>query len=289
MKNPFYNALTIAGFDGSGGAGLQADLKVFSALGCYGTTVLTALPVQNTMGVRSIYNISVECIEEQLKAILDDIPIHAVKIGMLHREEIIETVARLLRQYQVTPIVLDPVMVAKSGDKLLLPSAIAAMKTELFPLATVMTPNLPEASEILGRDIQTKADMEQAAKELVKMGPKGVIVKGGHLEGNCDDCLCMKNSKDIHWFSHPKIPTQNTHGTGCTFSAAIAAFLAQGLEVLPSVEKAKQYLTKSIEAGSKMKIGQGKGPVHHFHDVWINSPQRHREVVSRQNTVDSRQ
>lgn len=268
-KNQFYNALTIAGFDGSGGAGIQADLKTFSALGCYGMTVLTALPVQNTIKVKSIYDISTICIEEQLRAIFDDIEVHAVKIGMLHRSEIIESVANLLHSYHAINIVLDPVMVAKSGDKLLLPSAIQAMKELLFPMVKMITPNLLEASEILQREIKTKKQMEQAAIDLIDMGPQSVIVKGGHLSGSCDDCLCVKNEKtEIYWFSNPRIQTNNTHGTGCTFSAAIASFLANGFGITDAVKYAKEYLTRSIEAGAHLKIGHGHGPVHHFHHLW---------------------
>lgn len=270
MENKtYYKALTIAGFDGSGGAGIQADLKTFSALGCYGTTALTAIPVQNTLGVRSIYDITTLCIEEQIKGILDDMPMNAVKIGMLHRQDIIHSIAQILSQYSVTNIVLDPVMVAKSGDKLLLPNAVAAMKERLLPIATLVTPNLLEASELLDREVKTKAQMEKAALDLIEMGPQAVVVKGGHLNGNCDDCLALKNpTLNIHWFSSPRIQTKNTHGTGCTFSAAIAAFLARGFTIFDAVSQAKAYLTKSIEAGAKVKTGQGNGPVHHFHHLW---------------------
>lgn len=268
-SNQFYKVLSIAGFDGSGGAGIQADLKTFSALGCYGTTALTALPVQNTLGVRSIYDITTLCIEEQIKAILDDMHMNAVKIGMLHRQDIIESVANILCQYSVQNIVLDPVMIAKSGDKLLMPNAINTMREALFPITTVLTPNLLEASELLGREIRSKAQMEKAALELIEMGPEAVVVKGGHLNGNCDDCLALKNSTvEIHWLSSQRIQTKNTHGTGCTFSAAIASFLAHGFTIFDSVSRAKQYLTKSIEAGANVTTGQGNGPVHHFHHLW---------------------
>lgn len=268
-NNQFYKVLTIAGFDGSGGAGIQADLKTFSALGCYGTTALTAIPIQNTLGVRSIYDITTVCIEEQIKAILDDMQMNAVKIGMLHREDIVDSVAQILSQYGVMNIVLDPVMVAKSGDKLLLPDAIATMRERLFPITTVLTPNLLEASELLEREIRTKDQMEQAAIDLIGMGPQAVVVKGGHLNGNCDDCLALRNpTVNIHWLSGPRIQTKNTHGTGCTFSAAIASFLAMGFTIFDSVSRAKAYLTKSIEAGAQIKTGQGNGPVHHFHYLW---------------------
>lgn len=268
-KDRFYTVLTIAGFDGSGGAGIQADLKTFSALGCYGTTALTAIPIQNTIGVRSVYEIEASCVVDQIKAILDDIPINAVKIGMLHNQKIIESVANVLHEYSVSNIVLDPVMVAKSGDMLLLPSAIATMKKSIFPITTVLTPNISETSKLIGREVHTKADMEKAALDLLEMGPQNVVVKGGHLDGNCDDCLVTKNSNtDIHWLSSQRIQTKNTHGTGCTFSAAITAFLAKGFTIFESVSFAKQYLTKSIEAGANIKVGQGNGPVHHFHHLW---------------------
>lgn len=264
-----YKVLTIAGFDGSGGAGIQADLKTFSALGCYATTALTALPVQNTQGVKSVYEIETICLEEQIRAILEDISMNAIKIGMLHRQEIIEAVAALLKHYRVPNIVLDPVMVAKSGDRLLKPQAILAMKRSLFPLTTVLTPNLLEASELLEREIEDKEQMEKAALELLQMGPKAVVLKGGHLNGDCDDCLCLNRKKpEIHWFSSRRIQTRNVHGTGCTFSAAIAAFLARGFTVLDSVTRAKEYITEAIDAGKEWKIGRGNGPVHHFYHSW---------------------
>ncbi len=272
-KDRFYTVLTIAGFDGSGGAGIQADLKTFSALGCYGTTALTAIPIQNTVGVRSVYEIEASCIKDQIKAILDDISINAVKIGMLHNQSVIESVADILNQYSVSNIVLDPVMVAKSGDMLLQPNAIATMKELIFPMTTVLTPNLLETSKLVGYEILTKADMEKAALDLLEMGPQNIVVKGGHLNGNCDDCLAIKNSSiEIRWLSSQRIQTKNTHGTGCTFSAAIASFLAKGFTVFESVSLAKQYLTKSIEAGANIKVGQGNGPVHHFHRLWNDLP-----------------
>lgn len=261
-----HHLLAIAGFDGSGGAGMQADLKTISALGCYGMTVLTALPVQNTMGVREIYDIPPRCIQEQLEAIFDDIPVHALKIGMLFSAEIIALVAKHLRQHPLPHIVLDPVIVAKSGHRLLLKQSVEAIKRELFPLATVVTPNLMEASELLDREVRTQADMEQAAADLAQMGPKAVLLKGGHLDGNCDDCLYIRHpNEEIHWFSHARIPTRNTHGTGCTLSSALASFLAKGFPLPRAVECAKRYVTQAIAAGAHLHIGKGNGPVHHFH------------------------
>lgn len=264
-----YRALSIAGFAGSGGAGIQADLKAFSALGCYGTTALTALPVQNTMGVKSLYDIPTACIEAQIRSVYDDIHIDATKIGMLHRHAIIEAVAEILGEYKITNIVLDPVMVSKNGVKLLLPDAIAAMKEQLFPLTTVVTPNLLEASEFLGREIKSKDQMERASLDILEMGPKAVVIKGGHLEDCCDDCLAIRGeTTEIHWFKSPRIHTKNTHGTGCTFSSAIAAYLARGRSILEAVAQSKIYLTKAIKAGAEIEIGHGNGPVHHFYHLW---------------------
>lgn len=278
-NDQLYKVLTIAGFDGSGGAGILADLKTFSALGCYGMSVLTALTAQNTMGVRSINEIPAKFVGDQLQTIFDDIPVDTLKIGMLHRREVIEVVSTILHDIPGLNIVLDPVMVARSGNRLLLPSAIQAMKKELFPITTVLTPNLSEASEILGRKIQTKSQMKEAAQELAHMGPKAVVVKGGHLDDCCDDCLCIGEfGFEIHWFNHSKIPTRNTHGTGCTLSAAIAAFLSQGLTILEAVYGAKQYVTGAIAKGAHLRIGEGNGPVHHFHHLWKGlMPSCHQE------------
>ncbi len=269
-KNKYFYALSIAGFDGSGGAGIQADLKTFSALGCYGMTVLTALPVQNTRGVHSIYSIPNKCIEEQLQAILEDIEIDALKIGMLHRPEVIYIVAKTLEKYPSLKTVLDPVIMAKSGDALLNPASIEILKEKLFPLVALITPNLPEASALLQREVTTKAHMEQAAIDLVRMGPKAVVIKGGHLsQGSCDDCLCIFNpDPEIYWFSSPRIETKNTHGTGCTFSAAITAYLAKGAPIIEAVDRAKKYLFRCIEAGASFTTGHGNGPVHHFCLLW---------------------
>lgn len=269
-KDRHYQALTIAGFDGSGGAGIQADLKTFSALGCYGMTVLTAIPIQNTVGVQSIYGIPDQCIEEQLRAILEDLTVDALKIGMLHRSEVIQMIVKLLEQHPPMKIVLDPVMVAKSGDALLSLDSIETMKEKLFPLVTVMTPNLPEASILLQRPIRTKAEMEKAAFDLTSMKLKAVVIKGGHLsDGLCADCLYIPHaSPEMYWFSSPRIETKNTHGTGCTFSAAITAYLSKGMDLIESVNRAKKYISHCIEAGAPFKVGQGNGPVHHFASFW---------------------
>jgi hydroxymethylpyrimidine/phosphomethylpyrimidine kinase len=260
------HALTIAGSDGSGGAGIQADLKTFSALHCYGMTVVTAVTAQNTQGVRSVCAIDSACIEEQIHAIFDDIDVHAVKIGMLHDRQVIASVARLLRHYAPPYVVLDPVMVAKSGCPLLQPEAVSALKEFLVPLATVLTPNLPEAEALLGRLVRTRKEMERAAIDLAALGAQAVVVKGGHLDVHCDDCLYAKGR--FYWLEQPKIATRNTHGTGCTFAAAIAAFLAREAPIEEAVVQAKRYLTQAIEGAAAWRIGSGHGPVHHFHHLW---------------------
>lgn len=266
---PFYKTLSIAGFDGSGGAGIQADIKTFSALGCYAASALTSLPVQNTRGVKSVFDIPTRCVEEQIRAILEDISIDAVKIGVLHRHAIIESVGKILKEFNMKNIVIDPVMVAKRGEALLIADSIAAMQEHLFPITTVLTPNLMEASVLLGREITEKDQMEQAALDLLEMGPKAVVVKGGHLKGDCDDCLAIKGKEiEVRWFESPRIQSKNTHGTGCTFSSAVTAFLARGNSITESVGKAKRYLTQAIEAGVNIEIGGGNGPVHHFYHWW---------------------
>lgn len=267
IKKSYKRALSIAGFDGSGGAGIQADLKTFSALGCYGMTVLTALPVQNTQGVRSIYEIPLKCIEEQMRSIFEDIGVDVVKIGMLHRPEIVEIVVALLKEYGALKIVVDPVMVAKSGDRLLKKEAVLAIKELLLPIVTVLTPNIPEAEDLLDKKITTELEMENAAREICEMGAKSTVVKGGHCEGEFSrDCLW--DDGVAHWFSSARIKTKNTHGTGCTFSAAIAAFLAQGQGIVEATEGAKRYLTGALRSGAEYQIGYGNGPVNHFYDIW---------------------
>jgi hydroxymethylpyrimidine/phosphomethylpyrimidine kinase len=267
--------LSIAGFDGSGGAGIQADLKTFAAHGCYGLTVLTALPVQNTTGVKSCYEIPIKAIEEQLEAIFSDIKPDAIKIGMLFNEAVIHVVADYLIQQAVDiPIVLDPVMVATSGDRLLQPEAIAALITRLIPLCAVITPNLPEAEVLTGKSPRSldEQSMPDAAKKILELGAKAVLLKGGHLPGDsCKDLFCFTHQQgvftffiDTVWLESPKIPTKNTHGTGCTLSSAIAANLALGFDLLESCQRAKNYLQKAIEAAKDQKIGNGAGPVAHF-------------------------
>lgn len=258
--------LSIASFDGSGGAGIQADLKTFSALGCYGMTVLTALPVQNTCGVRSCYDIPWMAIQEQLEAIFDDIVPDSIKIGMLFSARIIEVVADFLEKYAVTiPIVLDPVMVAKSGDTLLQLEAVDSLKQRLMPLATIITPNLPEAHTLVMQEGQS---MEELGEMLIKFGSHAVLVKGGHSQEACANDLFIDQQGNKVWLHAPRILSNNTHGTGCTLSAAICALLAQGVELVDACRYAKYYLTEAISAAKEIKIGHGHGPVHHFYHLW---------------------
>ena len=262
------NALTIAGSDSGGGAGIQADLKTFSALGVYGASVITALTAQNTQAVCAIHDVPPEFIARQIDAVFDDIRIDAVKIGMLSRPEVIETVAAGLERHRVTKLVLDPVMVAKSGDLLLAAEAVAALRERLLPLAMVVTPNLPEAAVLLAEDpITDDSELAPACERLLALGPQWVLLKGGHMAGPESTDLLM--SGDItRRFAAPRVATRNTHGTGCTLSSAITAGLAQGLDVVEAVARAKDYVTAALKAADRLDVGTGHGPVHHFHDYW---------------------
>lgn len=268
-EKAYRRVLTIAGSDCGGGAGIQADLKTFAANGCYGMSVITALTAQNTQGVTGIHPVPVEFVERQLDAVLGDIGADAVKIGMLYSAELIAAVAGKLRAYGVQRIVADPVMVAQSGDKLLQDDAVEALKTHLFPLAEIITPNLPEAAVLLGREVAGAADMETAAADLLQWGSRHVLVKGGHLEADgSEDVLVSAGSPGAERFGGERIQTRNTHGTGCTLSSAIAAHLAKGESVTEAVGHAKEYIRRAIRAGAGYRIGHGHGPVHHFWPFW---------------------
>jgi hydroxymethylpyrimidine/phosphomethylpyrimidine kinase len=261
----FKTCLSIAGFDGSGGAGLQADLKTFSSFGCYGMNVLTALPVQNTQGVHNCYTLPLQAIKDQLDAIFDDIRPDSIKIGMLFSHEIIECIATFLQaNARGIPIVLDPVMVAKSGDRLLLQTAIDALRDQLIPLTTIITPNLPEAYELVGKI----EDMNELAAKLLKLGSKAVLLKGGHAESNESNDLYLDQDANKLWINSPRIVSNNTHGTGCTLSAAIAACLALGMPLMQACQTAKQYTHDAINAAKDLSLGKGHGPVHHFYQWW---------------------
>ncbi|MFQ5784874.1 MAG: bifunctional hydroxymethylpyrimidine kinase/phosphomethylpyrimidine kinase [Alphaproteobacteria bacterium] len=261
-------ALTIAGSDSGGGAGIQADLKAFSALGVYGASVITALTAQNTNEVRAIHEVPPEFVGVQIDAVIDDIRIDAVKIGMLGSVEIIDAVAAALRRHAPPAVVVDPVMVAKSGDRLLRPEAVAALRERLVPFATVITPNLPEAAVLLDREIaRTVEAMADACKALKRLGAESVLLKGGHMSG-ADSVDMFYDGNEWLRLSAPRVDTRNTHGTGCTLSAAIAAHLARGQSLAGAVQQAKDYVTAAILAADGLGIGGGRGPVHHFHALW---------------------
>jgi hydroxymethylpyrimidine/phosphomethylpyrimidine kinase len=261
-------ALTIAGSDSGGGAGIQADLKTFSALGVYGASVITALTAQNTRVVNGIHEAPPKFVVQQLETVLDDLAVRAIKIGMLSSVAIIESVAAVLRKHPSIPGVLDPVMVAKSGDKLLGADAHNALIEHMIPLATVLTPNVPEAAILLAcSDAQSPAELESQAKQLINLGCHAVLMKGGHMDGAmCEDLLFTHGDQDS--FTHPRIQTTNTPGTGCTLSSAIAAGLAKGDELATAVSRATDYVHEAIKAADELDVGQGHGPVHHFHAVW---------------------
>ncbi|WP_313757414.1 bifunctional hydroxymethylpyrimidine kinase/phosphomethylpyrimidine kinase [Tissierella sp.] len=256
--------LTIAGSDSCGGAGIQADLKTFSAHRVYGMSVITAVTAQNSQGVFAVQDISVDIIQKQIEVIFDDIFVDATKIGMVSKTETIKTIADTLNKYKINNLVVDPVMVSKSGFHLLQPDAKEALINHLFPITTVVTPNIPEAEVITGLEIQNLNDVEKAAKIIYKMGPRYVLVKGGHMEGEALDIL-YDGQKFTHYNS-PRINRKNTHGTGCTLSSAIASNLGKGLSVTESIAKAKAYITLAIE--NSFPIGKGVGPVHHFYELY---------------------
>ncbi len=260
--------LTIAGSDSGGGAGIQADLKTFSALGAFGMSAIAALTAQNTLAVTAIHPVPPDFLQKQLEAIFDDIGVDAVKIGMLATPELIEVVAQTLTRYRVKNIVLDTVMVAKSVDKLLQDNAIDTLRTKLLPIASVITPNLPEASVLLGHNVITENDMIPAAKALQSLGAKNVLLKGGHLGGKMSSDLLFTENGKLLWFESERIITKNTHGTGCTYSSAIATFLGKGYTLENAVASAKQYISDAIRFGAKYELGQGHGPVHHFFKQW---------------------
>lgn len=261
-------ALTIAGSDSGGGAGIQADLKTFSALGVYGASVITALTAQNTMGVQGIFDVPADFIAAQMDSVFSDLKVGAVKIGMLSQPAVIETVAAGLKRHGASRVVLDPVMVSASGHRLLNPDAVEALRRVLIPLATVITPNLPEAAVLLDRPVARDEDeMLDQGRALIAGGARAVVMKGGHAEGPVSADLLIVGDKVVRLES-ARIATRNSHGTGCTLSSAIAAGLAKGLELGHAVAEAKDYVTRAIAASDRLEVGQGHGPTHHFHAWW---------------------
>ncbi|KUG13030.1 bifunctional hydroxymethylpyrimidine kinase/phosphomethylpyrimidine kinase [Elizabethkingia sp. HvH-WGS333] len=258
------SVLTIAGFDGSGGAGIQADIKTFSALGCFATSVLTALPVQNTQGVRKIYSIPEEAVADQIEAILDDIFPSAIKIGMVHTPQLVDVITNTLNKYDKVPVVFDPVMVATSGHRLIEEETITAIVQKLFPLADVITPNMDEASILANMQVKTLDDMYTAGEKILNLGCKSILLKGGHQETDMITSLYFDGSGKISSFETEKFQTNNTHGSGCTLSSAIAAYLAQGKNLSDAVLLGQQYVFEAIKSGKDLKIGKGNGPLNHF-------------------------
>lgn len=258
-------ALTIAGSDCSGGAGIQADIKSISANGVFAMSVITAITAQNTTGVYGIQDINPEMISSQINVIFEDIKVDAIKIGMVSKIESIKAIGKALRAIKdLPPIVLDPVMISKSGFKLLSFDAKETLIKELFPLATLITPNLPEAEDILGCEIKTLEDMEEAAIKLKVLGAKCVLVKGGHLEDDATDILY--DGEKIMYLRQKRLNTKNTHGTGCTLSSAIAANIAKGMNIEEAVKEGKRYITVAIEHG--IELGRGVGPTNHFYELY---------------------
>lgn len=261
-------ALTIAGSDSSGGAGIQADLKTFSALEVYGASVITALTAQNTQGVQGVLPVPAAFVTRQIDSVFDDLTIGAVKIGMLGSAEIVDAVADALERHGAPNVILDPVMVATSGDRLISDETVGRMKDRLIPLALVLTPNLPEAAVLLGDDVaRTEADMQDQGRRLLALGSRTVLLKGGHADGPDSVDLVVAEGR-VGRLEAPRFPTRNTHGTGCTLSAAIAASLALGASLVEAVAIAKHYVSDAIATADKLKIGSGSGPVHHFHAWW---------------------
>jgi hydroxymethylpyrimidine/phosphomethylpyrimidine kinase len=257
-------ALTIAGSDSGGGAGIQADLKTFSALGVFGMSAITAITAQNTLGVTAVFELPPEIVAAQIDAVVSDIGVDAAKTGMIANAEIIRVVAAKVREHGISRFVVDPVMIATSGDRLLAEDAVDALRTELLPLATVVTPNLPEAGVLIGREVTTPAEMREAARAIVGLGARSALVKGGHLAGDAIDIFY--DGEHLLELTARRIPTTSTHGTGCTLASAIASLLAKGVPLDEAIRDAKAYVTTAIERA--YPIGHGHGPVHHFHQWW---------------------
>ena len=259
------NVLSIAGSDPSGGAGVQADLKTFSALGVYGMAALTALTAQNTRGVTGVQKIPADFVIKQVQAIFDDVRVDAVKIGMAGSAETIAELAEFLRQKNPPVIILDPVMVAQSGDRLTSDEAVERMKTDLLPIASVVTPNIPEAEVLLGRNFD--GDMKSFARDILDLGVNAVLLKGGHLEGETSRDIYMDHTR-TEILEAKRVPTKNNHGTGCTLSSALAAYMARGFPAYEAAALAKKYITTALQASEQLSVGSGAGPVHHFHALW---------------------
>lgn len=263
LTHQYPRVLSIAGSDSGGGAGIQADLKTFAALGCYGMTAITALTAQNTQGVRAIHGTPPPMLREQIDAVVEDIGVHAVKIGMLHSEEIVQAVAQAIEQHQLSRIVLDPVMVATSGAVLISHDAVDQLVKHLFGKAALVTPNLDEAALLVGRSLHSEGDIEAAAHQLLDQGALAVLLKGGHLAGDVVSDLFVNRSGDVFWLRAPRIASANTHGTGCSLSSAIAAHLALGDSLTDAVRAGHAFVRTALSAGANVRTGAGSGPLNH--------------------------
>ncbi len=263
LRFAYPRVLSIAGSDSGGGAGIQADLKTISALGCFGMTAITALTAQNTQGVRAIHAVPAQMLADQIDAVLEDIGVDAVKIGMLHAPDIVRTVAEAVDRHSLPHVVLDPVMVATSGAVLIDRSAVDVLVQALFPRATLVTPNLDEAALLVGRALHTESDMQAAAAELLAMGARAVLLKGGHLAGDVVSDLLVLSSGEAFWMRDARIATPNTHGTGCTLSSAIAAYLALGQDLVQAVQSARGFIRGALLHGAQVRTGAGSGPLNH--------------------------
>jgi hydroxymethylpyrimidine/phosphomethylpyrimidine kinase len=267
MTKTYYypSVMTVAGFDPSGGAGIQADIKTISALGCFATSALTALPVQNTLGVKSIHSIPVSVVVEQMRAIIDDIPPDAIKIGMVHSVELVDAITDTLAAYPaLRRVVFDPVMVATSGHRLIEDATIASIIERLFPLAVVITPNMDEAAVLAEMEIESVDDMYVAGERILRLGCRSLLLKGGHLRTPRLTSLFFDGVGGVTEFHSERVDTCNTHGSGCTLSSAIASYLARGEELPDAVAKAQNYVTGAIIAGADVAVGHGNGPLNHF-------------------------
>jgi len=259
----YARVLSIAGSDSGGGAGVQADLKTFAALGCYGMTAITALTAQNTLGVSGIHGVPAEFLKAQIQAVVEDIGVDAVKLGMLHAPEVVEVVAWAIDHYKLPNVVLDPVMVATSGDRLIAAETVQVLVRELFPRAVVVTPNLDEAALLIGHAIDGVGALDDAASELLALGTRAVLLKGGHLPGEDVVDLLAQSNGDRLQLASTRIASRNLHGTGCTLSSAIASHLALGYELAQAVERARNYVVAAMAAGADVKVGSGHGPLNH--------------------------
>ena len=259
----YARVLTIAGSDSGGGAGIQADLKTFAALGCYGMSAITALTAQNTVGVQGIHAVPASFLKAQIASVLDDIGVDALKIGMLHEPGIVEVVAWAIDHYQIRQVVLDPVMVATSGDRLIAQETVQVLVRDLFPRVTVVTPNLDEAELLLGQGIADAQALDAAAQRLLAMGAKAVLLKGGHLQGPQVVDLLVQADGSARRLASARIESRNVHGTGCTLSSAIAAHLALGHPLAQAVELVRSFILSAIEQGAQVQTGQGHGPLNH--------------------------